>query len=323
MKNKKIFFAIFICFFVFLFNFTAFSKDSYIEEHVVKKGDTLWDISDKYWKNPFLWPKLWEMNQYITNPHLIYPGYKVKLYEEILEAPPPIVKKKAPPPLWVENIEFAGFITDKDMKGMGVIIESDDFHENITYRDLVYFRLFKNKKIKIGDRLTIYRIGSKVRHPITKKIIGKKILVLGHLRVMDKKNNIYIGFLSKPYREIFKGDRLMPYKPLNKDIKPVKATTFAKGYIIDSRDEELNLAQGSIVYIDKGIKDNVVEGNIFEIFLPGKKVKDPITGKKVLLPDQDIGKLMVLSARDNNSTALVLQSFKSINIGFKVEMKPE
>jgi len=45
--------------------------------HTVKKGDTLWDISNKYLKTPWSWPLVWSNNEAITNPHLIYPGDKV------------------------------------------------------------------------------------------------------------------------------------------------------------------------------------------------------------------------------------------------------
>jgi len=47
--------------------------------YTIKKGDTLWDISSKFLKDPFLWPKLWEINPYITNPHWIYPGNQIQL----------------------------------------------------------------------------------------------------------------------------------------------------------------------------------------------------------------------------------------------------
>ena len=47
--------------------------------YTIKKGDTLWDISSRFLKDPFLWPKLWERNPYITNPHLIFPGNPIRL----------------------------------------------------------------------------------------------------------------------------------------------------------------------------------------------------------------------------------------------------
>jgi len=57
--------------------------------YTIKKGDTLWDISSKFLKDPFLWPKLWERNPYITNPHLIFPGNLVRL-----SAPEPVKKEE-------------------------------------------------------------------------------------------------------------------------------------------------------------------------------------------------------------------------------------
>jgi len=49
------------------------------ELYTVKRGDTLWDISARFLKNPYLWPRLWQRNPYITNPHWIYPGNTVRL----------------------------------------------------------------------------------------------------------------------------------------------------------------------------------------------------------------------------------------------------
>lgn len=53
--------------------------------HTVVKGDTLWDISRKYYGDPRQWPKIWEANRRdknlgpISNPNRIYPGQKIKI----------------------------------------------------------------------------------------------------------------------------------------------------------------------------------------------------------------------------------------------------
>lgn len=42
--------------------------------HVIATGDTLWDLAARYYGNAYLWPQLWERNQYILDAHWIYPG---------------------------------------------------------------------------------------------------------------------------------------------------------------------------------------------------------------------------------------------------------
>ena len=61
--------------------------------YIIKKGDTLWDISNTFLKDPFLWPFLWKANPAITNPDLIFPGNKLVIpsiapIERALQAAP-------------------------------------------------------------------------------------------------------------------------------------------------------------------------------------------------------------------------------------------
>ena len=49
------------------------------DEYTIQKGDTLWDLSQKFLANPWYWPKIWSLNPGIENPHWIYPGGKLKI----------------------------------------------------------------------------------------------------------------------------------------------------------------------------------------------------------------------------------------------------
>ena len=107
---KRFFSILFIIVIIISFGFVLYplaqEKKEGEEIYTIKQGDTLWDISSKFLKDPFLWPKLWQRNPYITNPHWIYPGQPVRIVpaEELMKEVPkeaakePEIKKAGPTP---------------------------------------------------------------------------------------------------------------------------------------------------------------------------------------------------------------------------------
>jgi len=63
------------------------AEGSSAESYIVRKGDTLWGIAGTFLQDPRLWPRIWEANRYIKNPHLIFPGDPIALPEKAGKAP--------------------------------------------------------------------------------------------------------------------------------------------------------------------------------------------------------------------------------------------
>src|SRR5215210_8767058 len=99
--------------------------------HVVKKGDTLWDIAKEYLKDPFRWPEVFQRNtDVVENPHWIYPGEVIRISGS--EVRPEVLarvmtKPSAPAPTGLERTVFstAPAYTSDRIPGTGEVLGRD------------------------------------------------------------------------------------------------------------------------------------------------------------------------------------------------------
>jgi len=238
-------FIILVLSFFFALSPSAQEKKEGEEIYTIKSGDTLWDISAKFLKDPFLWPKLWQRNPYITNPHWIYPGRPILLtpitpLEEVKkEEPPkvvkePEVKKVEPPSVPVEKkpevvaevkpvapiekkptvfpeIRSAGFISDIEYRGIGIILDSKEGKNLFAEGDIVYLAFKTKEPILIGNKYTVFRASEDIRYPGKEKKIGKKYNILGNIQIIDQQGNFFTAKIIEAFDGMVKGDLIQPY----------------------------------------------------------------------------------------------------------------
>ena len=304
-------------------------------DYIVKKGDTLWDISERFYADPFLWPRLWQQNQYITNPHWIYPGDRIRLYpyKVLIEVEKPIrpalvprvkegVPPFPPPPTKIKLFTFpeafsAGFITE-EMEGIGSIVGAKEEKRMLSEADRVHLTFQKGLPVHKGDKFAIFRVGDPIVHPITHKVLGKRVMILGIVEVTEPEGDTKMGLIKLSVDPILRGDELFPYVPPQEELAINRLEQSLSGWIVASKRKKRAFGEGDVVYIDRGERDAVRPGHIFQVFRRGKWVIDPISKRKLQLPKDLIGQLVIVRTQEKTCTALITKSRIPIHVGDEI-----
>ncbi len=55
---------------------SGFAALQQVATHTVVAGDTLWDLAQRYYQDPFAWRRIWDANKaQVADPNLIFPGW--------------------------------------------------------------------------------------------------------------------------------------------------------------------------------------------------------------------------------------------------------
>ena len=132
-------------------------------------------------------------------------------------------------------------------------------------------------------------------------------------------------------QEIRAGDRVMPldgpaYDPYYDPHAPRSLP--ANGRVIAFADAMAAVGPRQVVALSVGKKDGVDNGTTFAIWQPGERTFDDVahdswdrgTGKKVQLPDEYIGHVMVFRTFDRVSYGLVMDGLRPVKMGDKLRM---
>ena len=304
------------------------------DSHIVVKGDTLWDISAKFFKDPWQWPQIWGLNKdTIKDPHWIYPGDvvhldrasgtlhigQIKKSEETTGAGKSDSAKLSPrvhvqssehnaiPSISASAIEpflSRPLIIEKNgLSDAPIIIGTPEKRVLLASGDIAYAKGLSKEQ---GLLWQIYRPGKTLLDPENNEVLGYEAMYLGDAEV-EKFADISTLKIVKSLKEINKGDQLI-----------VASDGFVGSYVPRVPDSQIaarvisiyagvsQAGQHSIVTLNKGLRDGLENGHVLALYRKGDVIKEK--GETLTLPDMRYGLLFVFRTFDKVAYALVMRT---------------
>lgn len=327
MRSKCIYLVISLSFALFL-GLSSSSAAVKKVTHVVKRGDTLWSICERYYGDPYLWPELWEMNKFITNPHWLHPGDVIKLleYKEVKALPAKRIVRLKKQPLKklmgvdvssLTNTRTLGLLLQEGIEPWGRIFDIKGKKLLLGKDDVVYVKMYK-EDVKPGDVFTIYSVSEPIEHPLTGEEFGYIHSFKGILEIEKAKEDYHVAKVSESFRTIYKDDLLIPYDPVSPCILPIPCPDTLTAHIVASKDNLDLLGLYAVVYIDAGHNMGVRRGHLFEAIEERESIPDPQKEEVVALPPTILGKILIVETTENTSNGVVFWVSKEFTNGVKI-----
>jgi LysM repeat protein len=299
--------------------------------YTVKKGDTLWGISQRFNDTPWQWPELWKENDQLPNPHWIYPGERIRLYrksdmeKEQVAAPtvtPEVSATEEAGPqvnFYYGRMDRIGFIRKPPVQELGFIFSVLNDKKLVSAGDVVYIRPPESGPVvdfAPGTRFTVFRKLKPTDDRNSDKTIGTQHYLLGLVEVTQNEPQYAIAKVIEAFRAIEPGDLLMAYKQRPQEILVTKSTPGIHGTLIGSENHNKLIGTDMVAFIDKGEADNIRVGQQYKIYT--QETKKGSDGKKLLLAPVDTGALIVLRTEKTTSTVYITATYGNIFPGQQI-----
>ncbi|MBN7821856.1 LysM peptidoglycan-binding domain-containing protein [Bowmanella yangjiangensis] len=322
------------------------------EIYVVKKGDTLWDISSLYLDQPWQWPELWRHNSQIKNPHLIYPGDELRL-EWGADGQPTLVMNRTEEPKTTIKLSPSGKRIDKSATAIpvlpwtvvqpfienGLVMSEEeyqalpkllgDYDGSIRYAsgDMVVGEFGDT-----GQDMLLLRQQGTIRD-MHDNVIGVQVRHVADASLLPtEQERLMLVNLHDANFEAVQGDRIGARSLLQQgqDLE-LQAVGDVRGHIIGNLREHNMMGKLDIVVLDLGEQDGILAGSVMGIYLPGPKLDTSDTPdyaesdtwlfglaeneNVVTAPPLKVGELVVFRVFENTSYGLIVKASNIIKRG--------
>ncbi len=301
------------------------------DRHVVVKGDTLWDISGKFFKDPWKWPYIWGMNKdSIKDPHWIYPGDVIVLdrasgtlrigepgaaitgsSDGVIKLSPkaraghsthdaiPSIPASAIEPFLSQPLA----IEEGALKDAPTLIGAREGRVILSAHDIGFVKGLSQDK---GSKWQIYRPGKTFTDPETDEALGIEAIYLGNAEVTAFADVSTVA-ITKSVQEINQGDRLVaPSGAAANTYLPRAPGGNISTRVISVYGGVSQAGQNTVITLNKGARDGLESGHVLALYRKGEDVKNE--GEKFTLPDERYGLVFVFRVFDKVSYALVMQT---------------
>jgi hypothetical protein len=331
---------------------TVVYEPEHPETYIVQKGDTLWDISSHFLRDPWYWPEIWYKNPQVTNPHLIYPGDELAIVYiggqkrlqivrrgetgylvesqglKIVKLSPRIRAQSidaAIPSIPIESIrqllEKPLIIDEDELAESAYVLDSRDNHLANAINDTLYVRKLDTETG--NGRYNIFRPHKPLIDSTTGETLGYEALFVGEAK-LERRGDPASVRVTSVAREVLRDDRVLPINNLNvqRDFFPRPPKEEVRGQIISLLDGISQVGQYQTVVINLGLRDDIQIGNVLEIVKEGKVVRDRFEDDPefmVKLPDERNGILMVVRAYEKMSFALIMEANSPVKLNTTIK----
>ncbi len=319
-------------------------KNDHPSSYTVKKGDTLWDISEHFLNDPWKWSELWGANPQVANPHLIYPGDVLTLI--FVNGQPRLVKnvqkkkavvhmtphgRKIPKKAAIPIIELSliqPYLTQNRVENVEWLASQPQVlggERESRYHaqgDVIYI----DSQLPVGEKLGIYEMGRKFISSRTNQHIGQELILTASGRVIESGAISKVKLLSN-VRETEAGFKALPvddealmsafYMPSTGDAtQTIEVTAIA-----NTQREAGHL---DVVYLDGGRNQGVIPGQVYDIMREGDVLVIDNDGKPVQQRDRNSYDNFMASISDDSSITvpqtyrgniMIFKSFSDVSLG--------